>query len=159
MLILKVLVAFSLNSLLPPLMEDRHWVTQSRVPVELLSILPLPSNISKLHGKSHLSWSSPHPQLSLRSSLMPMHLRQRVGVGLSPAASPSPLADCLCHFLVQFKAPNAEAFLLVFILHTKTTADSVCLLFIGCTSQFSCPHPSLSHELSVKAHGKKVGCE
>lgn len=49
----------SLNSLLPPLMEDRHWLTQSRVPVGLLSVLPLPSGLSGLHEKSRLSLASP----------------------------------------------------------------------------------------------------
>ena len=56
---------------------------------------------------------------------------------------------------VQRKSQKAEAFLLVLIYHTETTADLVYLLLTGCTSQFSCPYPVLSHDLSNESQWEK----
>lgn len=126
----------SLNSLLP------WWKTD----IDSLSKEYLGSSLSSpVAFRQQPAWEVPalfgfppaQPHLSLRSSLRPLHVRWR------DLRVPSPAAYCLCYSLALCKAQNAETFLFILILHTQTTAKSVCVLLIGCTSQFSFPHPSL----------------
>lgn len=78
----------SFSTLLPPLKEDRHWLTQGRVPLGLLSILPaLKLKWALQEVSALLDLPTTIPCLSL----MPMNLRWGQGI--------FPEADCFCCLL------------------------------------------------------------